>query len=117
EEWDGSINWQSIHGATRVEEQEHEDDCQRDRDHDAEPGLRALEIAVLTGPIEAVPRRDLHLVRDRLLRVAHVIVDRTARVGEYVAGQLPVLVPQHRGAGAEPEVGDLAQGELRAVHG
>src|SRR5207245_10463298 len=72
---------------------------------------------VLAGPVEAVPRRDLHLVRDRLFRVADVVVDRTRGVGEYVSGELAVLVPQHRGAGAQPEVGNLGQGDLRSVHG
>src|SRR5205814_4108746 len=84
--------------------------------HDAQPCLRSFEVTVLPGPVEAISRWQLDLVSDRLFRIAHVVVDRSRSVGEDVSGELAILVPQHRRPGAQPEVRDLTEGNLRSVH-
>ena len=94
--------------------EQHEDDEEDDRDQYLQSFLRAYLELVLPGPPQRVSRRQLEPVTERRPGAVHIPSDvGSCRINIDVARQLPVFVPNHRGARRESNLGQLAERDVR----
>ena len=90
----------------------------RQRDDDLEPLAHPQHVLELAAPLQRIARRQLQLVAHRLLRLVDVAADVLARkVHVHVARHHAILVPDHRRAERDVDVGDGSQRNLGARHG
>ena len=99
----------------QVEVEQGEDEQQRDRNDQGEPGLGALVVLELPRPVEPVPRRELHPLGDRALCVVDEVGQRAiGNVHRHQRHELPIFVLDHGGAGAEVDVRQFGERDLGA---
>ncbi|HEX4382587.1 MAG TPA: hypothetical protein VH083_06550 [Myxococcales bacterium] len=115
-ERDRQHHQQRFDGTLGVEVEQQEDHEEREGHHQLEPLFRALQIAVLASPFEPISGRDCYFARDGFLGIADVVVDRPCCIRKDITRKLAVFVSQHRGPRPQPEIRDLAEPDLRAVH-